>query len=46
VLRFGVRRAGTGRLAAHAWLEVDGATFDVEAAGFAPLVPVGACGRG
>jgi hypothetical protein len=46
VLRLGVARSGSGRLAAHAWIEVGGATFDATTTGYAPLEPVGTCARG
>lgn len=37
VLRIGVGRGPDGAFAAHSWLELDGATFDSTAAGFAVL---------
>ena len=42
VLRIGVGRAPDGAFTAHSWLELDGATFDPTAAGFAVL---GSAGR-
>lgn len=42
-LRVGVAKSG-GAVAAHAWLEIDGATLDPEAAQYRGLAPVRAAG--
>lgn len=41
VLRIGVGRRADGTFTAHSWLELDGATLDPAAAGFASLGPAG-----
>ena len=43
-LRVGVTKSG-GAVAAHAWLEIDGATLDPEAAQYRGLAPVRAAGE-
>jgi len=40
VLRIGVRRAPGGELLAHAWIELDGVTYDVESSSYSALEPV------
>jgi hypothetical protein len=43
VLRLGVGRIGDDKsLSAHAWIELEGVAYDLDAARFASLVPVGA----